>query len=284
MKVAEQVDGEWITYDVDPDASARVVIIPIKQKRAKKTSSTQRKKRGLFILMFGYGDLISLDRDLIVIWDDDKTFDLLPFNSPEERKMTAEEVASLKSSINKRGQREKAKSKSRQLQDKPIEFCPLEKIKVAVLRGGGRWKSYPRAALNIRLRNKAKFPSLDLLLNGETVTVESCLHAHGDAASLSLKHIFDARYQLKSAIKPDPHSIVREFLKLIGVYPNRRGGSVTRNRLTKNDMEVAIDSIRRYGSTSRVDVAAILEQEDGRKRKPSTHQITRAQKAARASH
>ena len=54
----------------------RVLVIPIRVFR----NNTHHSKRGIFILIFGYGEVVVKGHDVIVIWDEThERFDYLPF-------------------------------------------------------------------------------------------------------------------------------------------------------------------------------------------------------------
>lgn len=269
-------DKEWHSFEIDTDRLERVLVVPLEVRKSPLKTAGKRKQRGIFLLIFGYGDIIretiSPQSDFIVIWNENVGFGFPPFYAPDLEKISESE----KSYSNRENvvRKSEKKLKTYSIHNRPISFEPIESIKLAIAHLGGMWKRIDTKNLNMELKNKhfKKYPLPKLLENNLAMPVTDILYWFKNSSFVLLRDVFNEKYQLKNYINPDPYSIVRSFLKFIGVYPPRQGGKNHRQRLSQEDEEAIITCLASKKPVKQVIVDAFNEQG---LRSPTDYQISR---------
>lgn len=288
----------------------RVLVIPVRLER-KKNMRGGKSNRGVFILIFGYGEIIdSKTRDLIVVWNErNRKFDCLPFvrriSAKPKREKEYEISEATVGKIITELKTFETRVKSLLPNDRIIMPYSVEGIKRAIVHGGF-WKDFSKNAIDRDLREKymkssllkailmtslskdrssflalskkkkSIIPLLPLRLQKEKIfLVNDILNVFKNSSFLLLRDIFNEKYQFDSTLTPDPYSVIRSFLRLIGVYPKRQGGARVRQRLIKHDEEAILRYLPQKNVTDVQIKEAFRNQECP---DPTSHQINSIRK------
>jgi hypothetical protein len=131
-----------------------------------------------------------------------------------------------------------------------IYYAGIEEIKATLKANIGFWTNEP-------FKTNEKTNPKQFLIKSPTADsnikyINVALAKFKDASLILLRDVFDPRYNIKSKrnkadVKPleyDPYTAIRGFLKYIGIYAERRGGSLKRNgRILQFDRVAIIDRL-----------------------------------------
>jgi len=224
----------------------RVLILPLDYHR--------KRRKGQFQLIFGYGEVIENKIDLFIIWDSENhKLEYLPFIVDKRRKRTFSKARTVEM-IMKAGKLTKADIFGDNIKKRPICYTNIEQIKSVIKASEGLWSKAPFTAVNRHhyFGPPKKFKKLTIYpvsSNSNFKYISVFLRLFRDASLVMLRDVFDERYNLrlgnqKASLDYDPYSVVRIFLRFIGVYPVRQGGNQKRMRSTQED-SIAIRNILR---------------------------------------
>lgn len=195
-------------------------------------------KPNLFALMFGHGDTVKMDVDLIVLWDDkNKSFEYFPSKSfPAWPNMNKDydiaypiydELIPI-DFLNNYSERDPSvpihKAQTNWFVANYVQQCINE----------GYWTKTAATNRNRGLKKEAlKDPLLKRLLAGrQTITCVAFIVRSG-AHCMFVKDI--ATQKFITELNPCPYRVVRRFLKHVGIEPERRSPTSGRRILSKID-------------------------------------------------
>jgi len=226
--IANQTFNRFLKKAIDDDFLGRdvewVLVIPLK----KYISNCDNQ----YELIFGIGQEIS-KRDLFLIWDSkQKKIFLLNLKYNEERRdiMSLHELHNLSTGYG-------LDMPKIAPHDKPISYASIENIKEYL-------------ELMLKDKNKNIFKKLNhdkfLLkpthLKTEFKYLNITINILKDASLIFLKNAYDPRHNTKQddskvSLGYDPYSIVRNFLRFVYMYTERRGGIAKRIRYTEDQRD-----------------------------------------------
>jgi hypothetical protein len=158
---------------------------------------------------------------------------------------------------------------------------------MAIKDRNGFWGSIPADSVDRKLKEEylksKRFTSLNSLLTKKElreIAIEEFL-AQGNTYFLLMRDVFNDKFNLDSSIIPCSYSVVRSFLKFIGIYPKRQSGSKGRTRYPDEDRRAVIRDLRKIkkekGFITDEDVEKVCK---GYAMKPSKHLIKVLKKKA----
>jgi hypothetical protein len=181
----------------------------------------------LYEFVFGIGQEIS-EKDLFLIWDKNKkevSLLNLKYNAKRRNIMSFHELHNLAVAY---GLDDVESNKE------TIRYATIENIKEylkLIKKDDGRIiESYHKDKFLLSLRH----------LRTELKHLNITVNILREASLILLKDVYDTRHNIKqkrskSSLEYDPYSAVRDFLRFIALYAERRGGSVKRPGRIHND-------------------------------------------------
>ncbi len=229
-EIAEKAIKRLIKPNILNIEQERVLLIPFEKDTDK------------FQMIFGYGDVIGLHRDLFLIWDKKKkTVSYAPFEIDEK----LEKVPTWTKMVD-RFPANFGLSRENLIKDfskhRRVTYVNIEQIKFTIKNKKGFWRDNGFDAEMVCAKDyKKEFLLSPKVTQSDLKYIYCLLRILRNSFFVTLRDVFDERINIKldnqqRAFGYDPYGTVRDFLRHIGVYPVKQGGSEERRRLQNDEI------------------------------------------------